>query len=319
MQKLTIIEKYLEILKCPKDGSDLILEANKIIDEEIIDGKLISKKNNNIYKIENNIIRFVSSENYAKSFEYQFKEFKKTLFDKEAENMRDHTKNMFHTITNYENLEGKIVCESGTGGGRFVYEALKQKPKLIIAFDYSGAIDQLRINLKGKKNILFLQADALANPLKDSKIDFSYSIGVLHHTKSVEKGFKEMCRITVSSGKVCLSVYHKGYYCNFCVTLFRKFLNLFNDRLKYKIALNYAKIIHSFIPKKILGISLLRKVLPFVYLPNREWSIYDTIDSITPVYQRCFSSEEVYNLFKSNKLVDIKPTNWGVSLLGTKQ
>ena len=26
------IEKYLEILKCPKDGSDLILEANKIID-----------------------------------------------------------------------------------------------------------------------------------------------------------------------------------------------------------------------------------------------------------------------------------------------
>lgn len=319
MKKITTIEKYLEILKCPKDGSDLILEANKVIDEEIIDGKLISKKNNNIYKIENNIIRFVSSENYAKSFEYQFKEFQKILFDKEAKNMGDHTRNMFNTITNSENLEGKIVCEIGTGGGRFVHETLKQKPKLIIALDYSGAIDQLKINLKEKKNILFLQADGLAIPLKDRKINFSYSIGVLHHTKSVEKSFKEMCRITESSGKVCLSIYRKGYYCNFCVTLLRKFLNLFNDRLKFKIALKYAKIIHTFIPKKILGISLLRKVLPFVYLPNREWSIYDTIDSITPVYQRCFSSEEVYNLFKSNKLIDIKPTNWGVSHIATKQ
>tara|TARA_Y100000591_G_scaffold244233_1_gene215147 strand:- start:457 stop:1416 length:960 start_codon:yes stop_codon:yes gene_type:complete len=319
MKKKTNIEKYLEILKCPKDDSDLILKTNKVSNEEIIDGSLISNKNKNIYKIENNIIRFVSNENYAKSFEYQFKEFKKVLLDKEAENMRDHTKNMFNNITNSENLEGKIVCEIGAGGGRFVNEALKQKPELVIVLDYSGAIDQLRINLKEKKNILLLQADALEIPLKDNKINFSYSIGVLHHTKSVEKGFEEMCRITKPSGKVCLSVYRKGYYCNFCVTLVRKFLNLFNDRLKFKIALNYAKIIHTYIPKKILNISLLRKIIPYVFLPNKEWSIYDTIDSITPVYQRCFSPEEVYNLFNKNKLIDIKPTNWGVSHIGKKQ
>ena len=91
MKKKTNIEKYLEILKCPNDGSDLVLKTNKVSDEEIIDGSLISK-NENIYKIENNIIRFVSSENYTKSFEYQFKEFKKLLFDKEAKNMEDHTK-----------------------------------------------------------------------------------------------------------------------------------------------------------------------------------------------------------------------------------
>ena len=319
MKKKTNIEKYLEILKCPNDGSDLVLKTNKVSDEEIIDGSLISKKNENIYKIENNIIRFVSSENYAKSFEYQFKEFKKLLFDKEAKNMEDHTKNMFNKISNFENLEGKIVCEIGSGGGRFVNEVLKQKPELVIVLDYSGAIDQLRINLKEKKNILFLQADALKNPLKDNKINFSYSIGVLHHTKSVEKGFEEMCRITKPSGKVCLSVYRKGYYCFFCVTLFRKFLNLFNDRLKFKIALNYAKIIHNYIPKKILGISLLKKIIPYVLLPNKKWSIYDTIDSITPTYQRCFSSEEVYDLFKSNKLIDIKHTNWGVSHIGEKK
>ena len=44
MKKKTNIEKYLEILKCPNDGSDLVLKTNKVSDEEIIDGSLISKK-----------------------------------------------------------------------------------------------------------------------------------------------------------------------------------------------------------------------------------------------------------------------------------
>ena len=39
---------------------------------------------------------------------------------------------MFNKISNFENLEGKIVCEIGSGGGRFVNEVLKQKPELVI-------------------------------------------------------------------------------------------------------------------------------------------------------------------------------------------
>ena len=54
---------------------------------------------------------------------------------------------------------------------RFINEVLKQNPKLIIALDYSGAIEQLNKNLL-RKDILLIQADALNNPIKDNQIDF---------------------------------------------------------------------------------------------------------------------------------------------------
>ena len=318
MSALTI-KKYLKLLKCPKDGSDFKLIVNKKYGNEILNGKIVSIKNNNVYKIENNIIKFVSSNNYAKSFEYQFNKFKKILFHNVATHMLNHTNVMFKKITNNYNLQRKIVIDVGCGGGRFVNEALKKNPKLIIALDYSGAIEQVAKNLYNKtEKLLLIQADALNIPIKDNVLDFVYSIGVLHHTESVEKSFKEICRIAKPKSKIALSVYRKGYYCNLCVTIMRKFLNLFDEKTKFKLAYIYSIIIYSIIPNKIKNISILRKIIPYVYLPNKEWSIYDTIDSITPVYQTCYSEKEVKDLFIRNRLKNIIHTDWGISHIGEK-
>lgn len=316
---MSVIKKYLSMLKCPKDGSNLTLVDGALENENIIiSGQLISEKDKNSYSIENNIIKFVDNNNYAKSFEKTHKNFPKILFDQNAEGMKNHTKTMFNKIINDYNFQSKIVCDIGSGGGRFINEAFKQNPKLIIALDYSGAIEQLNKNLL-RKDILLIQADALNNPIKDNQIDFCYSIGVLHHTKNTEKGFAEMVRIIKKGGYVALSVYRKGYYCNLCVTIMRNFLNLFNEDLKYKIAYIYAKLVYSIIPAKIKPLSVLRKFIPYVYLPNKEWSIYDTVDSITPKYQRCFTMGQVRKIFENNDLINIKATGWGVSHIGKKK
>jgi len=311
------IIKYLHILKCPKDHSDLVIKDSNIKNNQIIDGELISKKDKNIYKIRNNIIRFVSSDNYSKSFEMQFKKFKDVQFDQVSDEMTNYTKDKFNNITNLANLNEKIVCEIGTGSGRFINEVLKQKPKLVIALDYSGAIEQLKENITTNQDIIYIQADALNNPIKDNSIDFVYSIGVLHHTKSVEKGFKEMCRIAKKNGEVCLSIYRKGYYCSICVTIIRKFLNLFNDKIKFKLAYLYALSVYHVIPN-FLKRNIVAKFIPFIYLPNKEWSILDTIDSITPVYQSCYTKKQVHDLFETNNMHSIKNTNWGVSHIEKK-
>ena len=311
------IIKYLHFFKCPKDHSDLILNKCDVKNNQIIEGELISKKDKNIYKIRNNIIRFVSSDNYSKSFELQFKKFKDIQFDQVSNEMANYTKDKFDKITNFANLNDKIVCEIGTGSGRFINEVLKQKPKLVIALDYSGAIDQLKENIKTNQDIIYIQADAANNPIKDNLIDFVYSIGVLHHTKSVEIGFKEMSRIIKKNGEACLSIYRKGYYCNLCVTILRIFLNLFNDKMKFKLAYLYATGVYYIIPK-FLKRNIVAKIIPFIHLPNKEWSILDTIDSITPVYQSCYTEKQVYALFERNNMHSIKKVNWGVSHIGKK-
>ncbi len=311
------IIKYLHILKCPKDHSDLVLKNSIIKNDQIIEGELISKKDKNIYKISDNIIRFVSSDNYSKSFEMQFKKFKNIQFDQVPKGMANYTKDKFDKITNFAKLNEKIVCEVGTGSGRFINEVLKQKPKLVVALDYSGAIEQLKENIKTNIDIIYVQADASNNPLKDNSIDFVYSIGVLHHTKSAETGFKEMCRILKQNGEACLSIYRKGYYCNLSVTILRKFLNLFDDEMKFKLAYLYATAVFYIIPN-FLKRNIVAKFIPFIHLPNKEWSILDTIDSITPVYQSCYTEKEVYDLFERNNMYSIKKVNWGVSHIGKK-
>ena len=57
---------------------------------------------------------------------------------------------------------------------------------IVIGLDYSLAVDVAKNNFKKNDNVHIIQADALSLPLKESKIDGTYSIGVLHHTPNPE-------------------------------------------------------------------------------------------------------------------------------------
>ena len=88
-------------------------------------------------------------------------------------------------------------------------------------------------------------------------------------------------------------------------------------KMKFKLAYLYATGVYYIIPK-FLKRNIVAKIIPFIHLPNKEWSILDTIDSITPVYQSCYTEKQVYALFERNNMHSIKKVNWGVSHIGKK-
>ena len=53
------------------------------------------------------------------------------------------------------------------------------------------------------------------------------------------------------------------------------------------------------------------KIFPFVDLPDKNWSILDTFDSVTPTYASTHDREEVIDWLCGADFHDIKPTNWG--------
>ena len=118
-------------------------------------------------------------------------------------------------------------------------------------------------------------------------------------------------------GWVAISVYGKGgYYDSPSVRLWRKIFRVLwpvfghHAPLAYAYFTNYALRPLSRVP--LVGPAL-RGLFPFVRLPDIRWSLLDTYDSVTPVYESAHEPHEVLEWFRGCRLADIAPSDWGVT------
>ncbi len=58
------------------------------------------------------------------------------------------------------------------------------------------------------QNATFVKQDVLALEFPNNQFDYSYSVGVLHHTGDPFRGFQEMVRVTKPGGVVIVSLYN---------------------------------------------------------------------------------------------------------------
>ena len=204
--------EYLDFLKCPVTGEDLKLNVyEESTKGKIINGKLYSSKAE--FQIKNSIPRFVENQGYSDNFGWQWNYWAKVQFESEntSRPMAGHTTKMFKSITELTNdkLKDKTILDIGCGPGRFVDVSRTLGAKLVIAPDYSLAIDTAKQNFADENGIFFVQGDALNLPFKEEVFDFTYSIGVLHHTPKPVKGVQEAFRVLKKDGEFAISVYKK--------------------------------------------------------------------------------------------------------------
>lgn len=195
---------HIPLLCDPETHEELTIVDEVYDGDEILSGALVSTAN--CYPIVRGIPRFVNDEGYSSNFGYQWNRWARVQFEDRnfGGPMQGHTTRMFETITGFsaEILSGKTVLDLGCGPGRFTDVALSMVAK-VVALDYSSAIDAAKANFKGKNvDILFVQGGALRTPLKDNSVDFSFTIGVLHHTPSPPDGVREARRVTRRGGSL---------------------------------------------------------------------------------------------------------------------
>jgi ubiquinone/menaquinone biosynthesis C-methylase UbiE len=309
---------FIKNLFCPFTFENLNFKAKIVKNDRIIEGVLYSSKKK--YLITDGIARFVRTDGYAKSFTYEWKKWNKVQFDSKNINlpMHGYTEKMFKKITdfNFEKLNKKLVLDLGSGPGRFTEIALKYGAT-VVAIDYSYAIDVLKKNFKSDiDNIIPIQCDATRLPFKNNLFDYSFSIGVLHHTDSPLNCCKEVNRVLKKKGIFALAVYQKNsYYDMLSVKIWRMFFNLFWKIFKHYPAIAYTYFFvnfHWYFLKKIKLISNAFKLFfPVVILPDKNWSYLDTFDSLTPVYASAHTDKEVRKWLISSGFTKIKKTFWG--------
>jgi ubiquinone/menaquinone biosynthesis C-methylase UbiE/uncharacterized protein YbaR (Trm112 family) len=318
--------EYLNFLKCPITEEDLEMEVHEEKAGEILSGKLFSSKAE--FPITNGIPRFVKDQGYSDNFGWQWNHWAKVQFESEniGRPMAGYTSKMFQSITELtrEKLQDKTILDIGCGPGRFTDVSRTLGAKLVIAIDYSSAIDAAKDNFEDTTGIFFVQGDALNLPFKEGLFDFAYSIGVLHHTPNPIKGVQEAARVLQQGGELAISVYKKGGYYDFITVqmwrkLFKMLWPIFGHRLPYLYSQIFGRI-NYYICRSSRALSFpIRLIFPSVVtLQDLRWSILDTFDSVTPSYQSTHTVYEVYRWFKETNFKYIKVAAWE-NIIGTKK
>ena len=196
MLTVFICHEYFRNL-CPHDPYLKFKQLNpkkrvEEIQKKIVDFLKILKNFEN-YKI------LYNPDQYVKKF-FNFSEKNKNIYFKKNFKLKKIKKNLLKRLksANFnlkKEIKNKLVLDAGCGPGRFTFILSSFKCKKIFGIDILQ--DNIKIAKKvfKNKNIKYLKADVLNIPFKNETFDFVYSSGVVHHTKNMKKGIKELFRV----------------------------------------------------------------------------------------------------------------------------
>jgi ubiquinone/menaquinone biosynthesis C-methylase UbiE len=109
-------------------------------------------------------------------------------------------------------VRGAFILDDGCGSGRFSIALALAGAGKVYAIDYqrkSYAAAKKYCTEEGLP-VTFFEGTVLDLPFEDSQFDFVFSKGVLHHTRSLGKGVRELHRVLKPGGKAFLYIYGSG-------------------------------------------------------------------------------------------------------------
>lgn len=175
--------KMIDLIKCQKEGGDLLIDDSSIVDDRIADGSLRCVICGAKYYIKDGILDLKSLQKRIDKISFQ----EVIARDKEAEIydtiIGDISNNIeiASVLAHLEKISGKNIAEFGCGTGRFTIELLKDSNQ-IIALDYSiKSLLVLARKIGNKSNIGLVLADATQVQLARGGFDLTLSCQVLEH------------------------------------------------------------------------------------------------------------------------------------------
>src|SRR3569623_1863550 len=186
---------FCQYLACPVCGAELkISHASAMDGDEVTEGEL-QCTSSHLFPITKGIPRFVSKENYASNFGFQWNMFRRTQLDSYSGHPISGNRFWAQSGWKREELAGKRVLDVGCGAGRFVEIALEAGAQ-VVALDYSVAVEACREYHREKfpHSLNVVQGDIYHLPFRPGQFDFVYCFGVLQHTPDVRSAILALAR-----------------------------------------------------------------------------------------------------------------------------
>jgi uncharacterized protein YbaR (Trm112 family)/ubiquinone/menaquinone biosynthesis C-methylase UbiE len=310
-------DDLLDILCCPGCGSDLKLLNVKRSGSDIKEGELQCEGCKNVFPIIRSVPRFVTSENYASGFGFQWNRFLRTQLD--SYTGKPIARERFQVRTNLQSsqLDGRMVLDVGCGAGRYAEIALSMGARLV-AIDYSSAVDACWQNLSSYNHLNVVQADIYRLPFKPASFEFVYCFGVLQHTPDVEKAFKALPLQLVCGGNLSVDIYPKLFrniiWPKYWIRTFTRGISserlfpLIQSMVKVLFPVSVAVGRLPYIGSKLrymIPVANYEGVFPLTMEQLKEWAVLDTFDMLSPLHDHPQSSSTLKKWFEEAGLQDI--------------
>ena len=222
------------------------------------------------------------------------------------------SKDMLKDIVNPFNLasvKNKVIMEVGVGSGRILNNLVKFFPKKAIAVEPSQAIKiAKKNNALSKVKIEFLNIKAEDLKIR-KKVDYVFSLGVIHHIPNYKKACKEIYDSIKPNGKFIIWVY--GYEGN------ELYLFIFNNirRITRMLPDSVLRIFCTFLN---LACYLYIFLCKFIKLPMQQYMLevfgkcsfekrnYIIFDQLNPSFSKYFKKKEIFEVMKKSGFKKIK-------------
>ena len=288
--------EHLDLLVCPACRGALLLSGTAQT-EQILEGSLGCPSCAASYPIRGGVPRFVEAANYAAGFGLQWNTHARTQYD--SFNGTRISETRFFAQTKWpRRMAGEVVLEVGSGSGRFTEQAASTGAT-VVSLEYSTAVDANFAANGSRPNVLIVQADLYAMPLREASFDRVVCIGVLQHTPDVERSFRTLVACLRPGGHLAVDVYRKP----------RGVRRLFNTKYwvrpltrrvppatLYRVTSRYVNAMWPLarllarVPRIgrrlnwMLLIADYQGLLPLSDPQLREWAVLDTFDMLAPAY-----------------------------------
>lgn len=203
--------ELLRYLQCPDCHGSLSLlghpeEGHEV--DEIKEGTLNCNQCGGAYPIVRSLPRFVSDDNYAASFGFQWNKFPTLQLDSVMRN--NLSRKRFHNCTQWpQQLPGERILEAGCGAGRFTALALETGAE-VFSFDLSNAVEAAHENNRDAPRLHIFQASIYRLPLRKGLFDKIFCMGVIQHCPDPKKAFLSLAPFLRPGGTIVIDVYSKA-------------------------------------------------------------------------------------------------------------
>jgi SAM-dependent methyltransferase len=266
------------------------------------------------YPVVHGIPRFVASDQYVRSFSYEWSTHPRTQLDAFRGDSSSEAEFVAKTGFNADALVGRLVLDAGIGAGRYTDIASRWGAD-VVGIDLSYAVEAAHASFRDRTNIWIAQADINDLPFKAASFDIIFSIGVLHHTPDTKRYFMKLVRLLKPGGTIAVWVYppEDSYVVR---RNWLPFVNKIPPKMFYSWCSWFVPWLQARAHTRLGGI--IRKAFP---ISDRglgiEWDVLDTFDGYSPRYHWLHSPDEVIGWFQEAGLQNIRrPSSWNTCVRG---
>ena len=308
-----MIPERLDGFVDPATGAPLRLEHPHLVGGHVESGTLLAADGAR-FPIAAFVPRFVPQDNYAKNFGLQWQLHQRTQLD--SHTGTDYSRRRLFATTGWPaDLTGQRVLEAGSGAGRFT-EVLATTGADIASFDYSEATVANYQTNGQNRNVTIFQGDIYRIPFPPRSFDKVICLGVLQHTPDVERSFRSLADMVRPGGQLVVDVYPRRLRAmlHWKYALRPLATRLAPDTL-YRVVSWYA-------PKLMPVAKLARRLagraghrlIPILDQSDkdvspelqRDWTILDTYDALSPRYDQPQTAATLRDWFEAAGFVDVE-------------